>query len=69
MKNKDYLNLWDKHSDIHKFNLDGVYSLMFVEDGETIDNVLDEQYVAGVKPYGFRPGKPRSLNVGAKYQF
>ena len=35
----------------------------------TIDNVLDEQYVAGVKPYGFRPGKPRSLNVGAKYQF
>ena len=35
----------------------------------TIDNVLDEQYIAGVKPYGFRPGKPRSLNVGAKYQF
>lgn len=35
----------------------------------TIDNVLDEQYVAGVKPYGFRPGKPRSVNVGAKYQF
>lgn len=35
----------------------------------TIDNILDEQYVAGVKPYGFRPGKPRSVNVGAKYQF
>ena len=35
----------------------------------TLDNLLDEQYVAGVKPYGFRPGKPRSINVGAKYQF
>ena len=35
----------------------------------TIDNVFDEQYVAGVKPYGFRPGKPRSVNLGAKYQF
>lgn len=35
----------------------------------TVDNVLDEQYVAGVKPYGFRPGKPRSINIGAKYQF
>jgi Fe(3+) dicitrate transport protein len=35
----------------------------------TIDNVLNEQYVAGVKPYGFRPGKPRSINVGAKYSF
>lgn len=35
----------------------------------TVDNLLDQQYVAGVKPYGFRPGKPRSLNIGAKYQF
>lgn len=35
----------------------------------SLDNVLDEHYVAGVKPYGFRPGKPRSINVGAKYQF
>jgi Fe(3+) dicitrate transport protein len=35
----------------------------------TIDNIFDEQYVAGVKPYGFRPGKPRSINLGAKYQF
>ncbi|MGK0474859.1 MAG: Fe(3+) dicitrate transport protein [Oleispira sp.] len=34
-----------------------------------IDNVLGEQYAAGVKPYGFRPGKSRSVNVGAKYQF
>jgi len=35
----------------------------------TLDNILDKQYVAGVKPYGFRPGKPRSINIGAKYQF
>lgn len=35
----------------------------------TIDNVLDNQYIAGVKPYGSRPGKPRSINLGAKYQF
>jgi len=35
----------------------------------TLDNLLNEQYVAGVKPYGFRPGKPRSINVGAKYSF
>lgn len=35
----------------------------------TIDNVFDEQYIAGVKPYGFRPGKPRSINIGAKYSF
>jgi len=35
----------------------------------TIDNIFDEQYVAGVKPYGFRPGKPRAINLGAKYQF
>jgi len=35
----------------------------------TLDNVLDKKYVAGVKPYGFRPGKPRSINIGAKYQF
>ena len=35
----------------------------------TLDNVFDEQYIAGVKPYGFRPGKPRSINVGAKYKF
>lgn len=35
----------------------------------TIDNVLDNQYIAGVKPYGFRLGKPRSINLGAKYKF
>jgi Fe(3+) dicitrate transport protein len=35
----------------------------------SLDNVFDEHYIAGVKPYGFRPGKPRSINMGAKYQF
>lgn len=35
----------------------------------TIDNIFGEEYVAGVKPYGFRPGKSRSINVGVKYQF
>ena len=35
----------------------------------TIDNVLAEEYVAGVKPYGFRPGKTRTVNIGVKYQF
>jgi Fe(3+) dicitrate transport protein len=34
-----------------------------------IDNILGEHYAAGVKPFGFRPGKSRSVNVGAKYQF
>jgi Fe(3+) dicitrate transport protein len=43
--------------------------LMNVQLYSAIDNVLGEQYAAGVKPYGFRPGKSRSVNVGVKYQF
>ena len=35
----------------------------------TIDNVVDEQYIAGVKPYGFRPSKPRTVHLGVKYDF
>ena len=35
----------------------------------TVDNVLNEEYVVSAKPYGFRPGKPRSVNVGAKLAF
>jgi len=34
-----------------------------------LDNALDEVYLVSNKPYGYRPGKPRSINVGAKYQF
>jgi Fe(3+) dicitrate transport protein len=45
------------------------YVLKNLQLYSTFDNVLNEQYVAAVKPYGFRPGKPRSINVGAKYQF
>jgi Fe(3+) dicitrate transport protein len=35
----------------------------------TLDNALGNEYVVSAKPYGFRPGKPRSINLGAKYQF
>jgi len=35
----------------------------------TVDNLLGEEYVVSAKPYGFRPGKPRSLNIGAKLRF
>ena len=35
----------------------------------SLDNALGEEYLVSNKPYGYRPGKPRSINVGAKYQF
>jgi outer membrane receptor for ferric coprogen and ferric-rhodotorulic acid len=35
----------------------------------TVDNIFDEQYLVGIKSFGFRLSKPRSVNVGAKYQF
>ena len=34
-----------------------------------LDNVLDEIYLVSSKPYGYRPGKPQSINLGVKYQF
>ena len=34
-----------------------------------LDNLLDETYLVSSKPYGYRPGKPRSVNLGIKYQF
>lgn len=34
-----------------------------------LDNVLDETYLVSSKPYGYRPGKPQSVNFGVKYQF
>lgn len=34
-----------------------------------IDNVLDEVEIVSRRPYGARPGKPRQLSVGYKYQF
>jgi Fe(3+) dicitrate transport protein len=35
----------------------------------SLDNVLDEVYLVSSKPYGYRPGKPQSINFGVKYQF
>jgi Fe(3+) dicitrate transport protein len=35
----------------------------------TVDNVLADEYVVASMPYGYRPGKPRSANLGVKYQF
>lgn len=51
-------------------DLSASYQLMRVlQLYSSIDNVLNESYVAGIKPYGFRPGKSRSINIGAKLQF
>ena len=35
----------------------------------TIDNLLAEEYEVASKPYGYRPGKPRSANLGVKVSF
>jgi len=35
----------------------------------TFDNVIGSDYVVASQPYGYRPGKPRSLNLGIKYKF
>ena len=32
----------------------------------TIDNVLDEPYLASRRPYGLRPGKPRQVMIGCR---
>jgi Fe(3+) dicitrate transport protein len=34
-----------------------------------MDNALGKEYIVAAKPYGYRPGKPRSINLGVKYQF
>lgn len=41
MTNEDYLNRWNDRLDIHNINLDNVSSVLFVEDGDTIDDLLD----------------------------
>lgn len=33
------------------------------------DNLLGNEYIVSAKPYGYRPGKPRSFNIGTKYAF
>jgi Fe(3+) dicitrate transport protein len=35
----------------------------------SIDNVLGKEYIVAAKPYGYRPGKSQSINLGVKYQF
>lgn len=35
----------------------------------TVDNLLGNDYVVASMPYGYRPGKPRSANLGLKYKF
>jgi Fe(3+) dicitrate transport protein len=35
----------------------------------TVDNLLGSDYVVASMPYGYRPGKPRSANLGVKYKF
>ena len=34
-----------------------------------IDNLLDKEYVVSRRPYGARPGKPVSVQLGATYRF
>jgi len=33
------------------------------------ENLTDETYVAAIRPAGFRVGKPRTLMVGAQFDF
>lgn len=34
-----------------------------------IDNVLGREYAVSMRPFGYRPGKPRSVGVGFNYAF
>jgi Fe(3+) dicitrate transport protein len=34
-----------------------------------IDNLLGRDYIAALRPFGYRPGKPQSFMVGASYAF
>ena len=35
----------------------------------TIDNLLGDEYLVAAQPMGYRPGKPRAMHLGVKYQF
>jgi len=35
----------------------------------TVDNVLGNEYTVAAQPMGYRPGKPRTLQLGLKYSF
>jgi len=34
-----------------------------------VDNLLDREYVVARRPFGARPGKPQSVQVGVRYHF
>ena len=35
----------------------------------TVDNLLGKEYLVAAQPMGYRPGKPRTVHLGVKYQF
>lgn len=35
----------------------------------TVDNLMGEEYVVAAQPMGYRPGKPRAIQIGVKYSF
>jgi len=35
----------------------------------TVDNLLGNEYVVAAQPMGYRPGKPRTVQLGIKYSF
>ncbi|OUR67962.1 hypothetical protein A9Q73_04580 [Bermanella sp. 47_1433_sub80_T6] len=35
----------------------------------TVDNLLGNEYTVAAQPMGYRPGKPRTLQLGVKYSF
>lgn len=35
----------------------------------SMDNILGNEYIVSAKPYGYRPGKSRSINLGTKWAF
>jgi len=35
----------------------------------TVDNLMGEEYLVAAQPMGYRPGKPRAIHMGVKYQF
>lgn len=41
MENKEYLEKWERHSDIFSFSLDNVYSVLIKDEKDTIDDFLD----------------------------
>ena len=34
-----------------------------------VENIFDHRYAVSMRPYGLRPGKPRSLSLGFSYVF